>query len=105
MTAPAGHGSKVKMTRVPRTMITAEAMYSTVLSVMGEAVETIVKDDKDGKFDPTPYVGTLENKGVALAPFHDLDASVSADTKAEIAAIQKDIISGALKVTSAASPK
>ncbi|WP_026553776.1 BMP family lipoprotein [Arthrobacter sp. 35W] len=80
-------------------------LLTSVIKTMGEAVETIVKDDKDGKFDPTPYVGTLENKGVALAPFHDLDASVSADTKAEIAAIQKDIISGALKVTSAASPK
>ncbi|WP_427016642.1 BMP family lipoprotein [Pseudarthrobacter sp. P1] len=80
-------------------------LLTSVIKTMGEAVETIVKDDKAGKFDPAPYIGTLANDGVQLAPFHDLDASVSADTKAELDTIKKDIISGALKVESAASPK
>ncbi|MDJ0354721.1 BMP family ABC transporter substrate-binding protein [Paenarthrobacter sp. PH39-S1] len=80
-------------------------LLTSVMKKMGEAVENIVKDDKDGKFDPTPYVGTLENDGVALAPFHDLDSSVTADTKSELDAIRKDIISGTLKIESPASPK
>ncbi|WP_312875894.1 BMP family lipoprotein [Arthrobacter terrae] len=80
-------------------------LLTSVMKQMGEAVETIVKDDKEGKFDPTPYIGTLENDGVGLAPFHDLDSSVSADTKSEIDTIKKDIISGKLTVASAASPK
>jgi basic membrane protein A len=80
-------------------------LLTSVIKKMGEAVETIVKDDKNGSFSSTPYVGTLENDGVALAPFHDLDASVSADTKSELQTIQKSIISGELKVESAASPK
>ncbi|MCZ2403062.1 BMP family ABC transporter substrate-binding protein [Paenarthrobacter sp. Z7-10] len=80
-------------------------LLTSVMKKMGDAVESIVKDDKAGKFDPTPYIGTLENDGVALAPFHDLDSAVSADTKSELDAIKKDIISGALKVESKASPK
>ena len=80
-------------------------LLTSVMKTMSTAVETVIKDDKDGKFDPTPYVGTLDNGGVALAPFHDLDSAVSADTKSELDQLKKDIISGAVKVESKASPK
>jgi basic membrane protein A len=85
-----------------------DLMLTSVVKQMGEAVETVVKDDKDdkdGKFSNEAYVGTLENDGVALAPFHDLDAAVSAETKSELDALKADIISGKLVVESAASPK
>ncbi|MFC8302880.1 BMP family protein [Specibacter sp. NPDC057265] len=82
-----------------------EVLLTSVIKTMGEAVESIVADDVDGKFDPTPYVGTLENEGVALAPFHDFDAEVSADTKSQLEEIKKGIIDGSIKVESAASPK
>jgi hypothetical protein len=80
-------------------------MLSSVMKQMGEAVETVVKEDKDGKFSNTPYVGTLANDGVQLAPFHDLDSQVPADLKSELDRIKKDIVDGKLKVESAASPK
>ncbi|MFQ4147737.1 BMP family ABC transporter substrate-binding protein [Arthrobacter sp. LAPM80] len=80
-------------------------LLTSVIKTMGEAVETIVKDDLNGKFDPAPYIGTLDNAGVALAPFHDLDSSVSADTKSQLDAIKKGIIDGSIKVESKASPK
>lgn len=80
-------------------------MLTSVIKTMGEAVESIVKDDLDGKFDPAPYIGTLENEGVALAPFHDLDAAVSADTKTQLEDIKKGIIDGSIKVESKSSPK
>ena len=51
------------------------------------------------------YVGTLANDGVAIAPFHDLDSAVSAETKSELDALKADIISGKLVVESKASPK
>ncbi|WP_285727372.1 BMP family lipoprotein [Psychromicrobium xiongbiense] len=79
-------------------------VLTSVMKTMSTAVEAVIKDDKDGKFDPTPYIGTLNNGGVALAPFHDLDSAVSADTKTELDQLKKDIISGAVKVTSKASP-
>ncbi|MCU1553266.1 MAG: nucleoside-binding protein [Arthrobacter sp.] len=82
-----------------------DIMLSSVMKQMGEAVETVVKEDKDGKFTNTPYVGTLANDGVQLAPFHSLDSAVPAELKTELDQIKKDIADGKLKVESAASPK
>jgi basic membrane protein A and related proteins len=72
---------------------------------MGAAVETVVREDKEGKFTSDPYVGTLANDGVQLAPFHDLDSAVPSELKSELDQIKKDIVDGKLKVESAASPK
>ncbi|MEV8146929.1 BMP family ABC transporter substrate-binding protein [Arthrobacter sp. NPDC080031] len=89
--------------------LTAPAYKSVILTsvqkTMATAVETVIKADKDGKFDPSPYVGTLDNGGVALAPFHDLDSAVPADMKSDLDQLKKDIISGAVKVESKSSPK
>lgn len=82
-----------------------EYMLTSVIKTMDTAVEDVIKADAEGKFDATPYVGTLENGGVALAPFHDFDSSVSEDTKKELEDLKAQIISGDLKVESAASPK
>jgi len=82
-----------------------DLMLTSVVKQMGEAVETVVKDDKEGKFSNEAYVGTLANEGVAIAPFHDLDSAVSADTKSELNALKADIVSGKLVVESTASPK
>ena len=82
-----------------------DLMLTSVMKLMGEAVENVVKEDKDGKFSNTPYVGTLANEGVQLAPFHDMDSEVPAELKTELEQIKKDIAAGTLKVESAASPK
>ena len=82
-----------------------DIMLSSVMKQMGDAVENVVKEDKDGKFSNTPYVGTLANNGVQLAPFHDLDPQVPAELKSELDQIKKDIVDGKLTVESAASPK
>jgi basic membrane protein A len=82
-----------------------EFILTSVMKLMGNAVEDVIKTDTEGKFDSTPYIGTLENGGVALAPFHDLDAAVSNDTKSELETIKKSIISGDIKVESKASPQ
>ena len=44
------------------------------------------------------YVGTLENGGVGLAPFHDFESAVPAELVAELTQLQADIISGAVLV-------
>jgi basic membrane protein A len=82
-----------------------DIMLSSVMKQMGDAVEAVVKEDKDGKFRNEPYIGTLANNGVQLAPFHDLDSAVPAEVKSELEQIKKDIIDGKLKVESASSPK
>ena len=42
------------------------------------------------------YVGTLENGGVGLAPYHDFEEEVPAELKAEVEAIQEAIAAGEL---------
>jgi basic membrane protein A len=54
----------------------------------------------DDKFDATAYVGTLENDGVGLAPFHNFEDKISDSLQAELDQVKADIISGKIKVTS-----
>ncbi|MEJ3403566.1 BMP family ABC transporter substrate-binding protein [Rathayibacter sp. YIM 133350] len=53
-----------------------------------------------GDFDPSTFVGTLENDGVGLAPFHDFKDKVSPDLQGELDKIKAGIIDGSIKVTS-----
>lgn len=82
-----------------------EYILTSVVKLMGEAVENVVTQDLDGNWDNTPYVGTLENKGVDLAPFHDFESKVPDAMKSELDALKADIISGKIKVESPSSPK
>ncbi|MDO5743191.1 MAG: BMP family ABC transporter substrate-binding protein [Micrococcaceae bacterium] len=82
-----------------------DVMLTSVIKTMDEAVEKVITEDKAGNFDSTAYVGTLENSGVALAPFHDFDSKVSDETKSELEALKAGIIDGSIKVESDSSPK
>ena len=53
-----------------------------------------------GDFDATPFIGTLENEGVGLAPFHDFEDKVSPDLQGELDEITAGIIDGSIPVTS-----
>jgi basic membrane protein A and related proteins len=54
----------------------------------------------NGKFDPTPFVGTLENEGVSLAPFHDWEDRVPAELADKITELQDAIVAGDIVVES-----
>ena len=54
----------------------------------------------EGDFDPTPFIGTLENDGVGIAPFHDFESKVPAELQGELDALKEAIIAGDVKVTS-----
>ncbi len=53
-----------------------------------------------GEFDATPFIGTLKNEGVGLAPFHDFESKVSPDLQGELDKITAGIIDGSIPVTS-----
>jgi basic membrane protein A len=88
--------------------VSAEAycpqIITSVFKAMDVAVLDAIKAAKDGTFANAAYVGTLENDGTGLAPFHDFDSKVPADLKAEIDKIKADILSGAIKIDSKAQP-
>ena len=81
-----------------------DIIMTSVMKEIGEAVYASIRDAAQGEFDATPYVGTLENGGVALAPFHDFEDSVPAELADKIADYQKRIISGDFVVESVNTP-
>ena len=80
-------------------------LLTSVLKNTGDAVVEIVKSSIDDTFTPDQYVGTLENGGVDIAPYHDLASKVSAELAAEIDQLRADIIAGTITVTSPNTPK
>ncbi|MDR1118529.1 MAG: BMP family ABC transporter substrate-binding protein [Bifidobacteriaceae bacterium] len=81
-----------------------DIMLTSVMKLMGEAVEAIVKDAMEGKFTSDAYIGTLANGGVAMAPFHDFESQISDETKAELDDLKAKIASGELVVDSRSAP-
>lgn len=80
-------------------------VLTSVMKEIGASVEQTIKDSVDGKFSSDPYVGTLANGGVSLAPFHDFDTKVSDELKADLAKLTEDIKSGKLVIESQNAPK
>jgi basic membrane protein A len=80
-------------------------LLTSVLKNTGDAVVEIAKTALDGTFDNKQYVGTLENGGVDIAPYHDLASKVSPELATEIDKLRADIISGAITVTSPNTPQ
>lgn len=81
-----------------------DLILTSVLKDMGPAVEATIKESVDDAFTNVPYVGTLENKGVSLAPFHDFEAEVPQELKDKLAEYQDQIIAGDLVVESPNAP-
>ena len=75
-----------------------DVILTSVGKAMDVAVFEAIKASKEGTFNNEVYLGTLANEGAYLAPFHDFDGKVSAETKAELEQIQADIASGKLKI-------
>jgi basic membrane protein A and related proteins len=71
---------------------------TSILKQVNTTAEEAIKRAADGTFEGGALIGTLENGGVGLAPFHDLDGEVSAEMKAELDTIRKGIIDGSIKV-------
>lgn len=72
---------------------------TSILKRMDSTVFQVIEAAMDGTFEGGVIVGTLENSGVDLAPFHDMEESVPDDLKAEVEAIRQAIIDGAINVS------
>jgi basic membrane protein A len=79
-------------------------IISSVYKGMDVAVSDVIKAAKDGSFSNDPFVGTLENGGTGLAPFHEFDSKVPAELKTELDKIKSDITSGAITIESKSQP-
>jgi basic membrane protein A len=71
-----------------------DIMLSSVLKRIDNAVFASVEDALDGSFESNLYVGTLENEGVGLAPYHAFESEVPQELTDAIAELQDALIAG-----------
>lgn len=79
-------------------------ILTSVLKDIDVSVLDTIADVATGEFSSEPYIGTLENGGVDIAPFHDFEADVPAELVAEVDALREQIISGELVIETPNAP-
>lgn len=75
-------------------------ILTSVIKQIGTAVFDTIAAAVDGGFSSEPYVGTLENGGVDIAPLHDFEATVPAELVEAVDGLREQIVSGELVVES-----
>jgi basic membrane protein A len=75
-----------------------DILLTSVMKGMDVAVEEGIKESLDGTFNNELYNGTLENGGVGLAPYHDMDSSIDQTVKDQIDALKAQIVDGTITV-------
>lgn len=76
----------------------ASVYLTSVLKNMDVTTFNAIQAVVDGTFEGGVTVGTLENGGVGLAPYHDFDAAVPQELKDQIETIKAGIIDGSIDV-------
>jgi basic membrane protein A len=77
----------------------ADIVLTSVLKNMDVTTFNAIEAVLNGTFEGGVTVGTLTNGGVGLAEFHEMDAMVSDELKAEIDTVRQGVIDGTISVT------
>lgn len=77
-----------------------DLLLTSILKGIDVGTQDAVVAAGNGEFDAAPFVGTLENEGVGLAPYHDWADRVPAELTSQIEELQAAIISGDITVES-----
>jgi basic membrane protein A len=107
LTAIADSGKDIAMLGVDADLFetdpnTQDVVMTSVLKNMKVSTyEAIMSAESDAdNFDFSPYVGTLENDGVGIAPFHNFESKVNPDLADKLDTIKQGIIDGSIPVNS-----
>jgi basic membrane protein A len=79
---------------------TEEIILTSVLKGIKSATAAVVTAAAKGDFSNESYIGTLENDGVGVAPFHNFEDKISDGLADELETLKEGIISGDIEVTS-----
>ena len=72
----------------------AEIILTSVMKRMDSTTFLVIEDVIEGTFEGGTVVGTLENEGVAIAPFHDNADLISDELQTRIDELRQAIIDG-----------
>jgi basic membrane protein A len=82
-----------------------DVFLTTVVKNIPLAVsEAVLAASESDGLTTGSFLGTLENDGVSIAPYHEFEDDISDELKAEVEQLKQDIISGTITVTSEAQP-
>lgn len=74
-----------------------DILVTSTMKKLDAAVLGVITEVLEGRFGGGGvYVGTLENGGVGMAPFHDFEDRVPDNIKEDLTAIRRSIINGAI---------
>jgi basic membrane protein A len=76
-----------------------DVIVSTVQKNIQTSLYDVVTKTVTGSFPTGSYLGTLNNGGVGLAPYHKLASDVPSALQTEITQLKTDVASGKVKVT------
>ena len=76
----------------------SDVVLTSVMKNMDVAVFNAAKQVVEGTFEGGLFVGTLENEGVGLAPFHDMADMVPATVQEDLDAVREGLISGEIVI-------
>ncbi len=71
---------------------------TSIVKRMDSTVFQVIEAAMTGTFEGGLIVGTLENGGVGLAPFHDMEALVPDELKSELETVRARVIDGSIEV-------
>jgi basic membrane protein A len=80
------------------------SLISSVGKGMDVAVTKSISDAFKDQFSNKTYVGTLDNGGVELTPYHEFDTKVPAELKTEIDQLKTKLESGEVPIKSKVQP-
>jgi basic membrane protein A len=74
-----------------------DILLTSVLKRMDVTTFKAIESAVNGTFEGGVIVGTLENQGVDIAPYHDLSSMVSSDLQAQLDEVRQGIIDGTIQ--------
>jgi basic membrane protein A and related proteins len=75
---------------------------TSVMKNMDVAVQDVILAGANDEFEGGTNLGTLENEGVAIAPFHDFEDEVPQEVKDRLEELRQQIIDGEIETSPAA---
>jgi basic membrane protein A len=79
---------------------TQDVILTSILKNMKISTYEAIMAAGEDSLDYTPYIGTLENDGVGIAPFHNFEGEVSDTVVEELEQVKAGIIDGSIPVES-----
>lgn len=82
----------------------ADIWFTSIARDMPRSISEVIQASASGEFSNETYVGTLENGGVLISPFHDFEAKVAPTLQGELDEIQAGIIAGDIVIDTPSAP-